>query len=576
MTQISESHWLPAHHDSYATLYTFSSCICTADLYGDGDYRLLVADLGTTTHGMKLKVFKGPSLQSEHTLVDLPTAVVAFHMDTCGPKAPAVAVASGPCIYVYKNMRPFYKFTLPTLPVHNAELEAWAQVKQGNVDVLALREALEAIRSETGLSNLTARSQRYLMLDEDELECFIALHRELPLKKQTVVTTLSTLKKSMSEEDALSCLVLGTENMNIYVLEPDAFTILAAMTVPSVPSFMDVAGLFDVEFHIVTACRDSCIYLIKRGQKAGKLCVELGCHAVDLRDLGGNIVVACMDDTLRCYSLKGKCLWKVVLQGQVVAMDAFAIRHLGLSLVAVTLSTCDVQMYHDSTLIDTIKTDDVIGAIKFGRFGREENALVMIGRGGGLSIKILKRNARLKASEGASATAQQVAKWSIPKKTKLFVDQTMRERQQFVSIHHTFQQDLQRLRLIAARSFVQALGSSAQPISSSSIDRIKLSAQVQGLGPTFMLRIQIQNTSSKETSKNLFLVLNCNSKIYSVQRSYIQVPFLVPGLMYEFDTQVRCVSESNIADIIKVFVAHVGNPVPIVTALVQMPMVDVI
>lgn len=51
---------------------------------------------------------------------------------------------------------------------------------------------------------------------------------------QTVVTALSAMKKSMAEEDAVSCLVLGTENQNVYVLEPDAFTILSAVCMPFV------------------------------------------------------------------------------------------------------------------------------------------------------------------------------------------------------------------------------------------------------------------------------------------------------------------------------------------------------
>lgn len=53
------SNWLHAHYDPLATLYTFSSCMCLADLHGDGDYKLIVADLGTGTHNMKLKVYKG-------------------------------------------------------------------------------------------------------------------------------------------------------------------------------------------------------------------------------------------------------------------------------------------------------------------------------------------------------------------------------------------------------------------------------------------------------------------------------------------------------------------------------------
>lgn len=55
----NNSKWLHAHYDPLATLYTFSSCMCLADLHGDGDYKLIVADLGTGTHNMKLKVYKG-------------------------------------------------------------------------------------------------------------------------------------------------------------------------------------------------------------------------------------------------------------------------------------------------------------------------------------------------------------------------------------------------------------------------------------------------------------------------------------------------------------------------------------
>jgi len=38
-------------------------------------------------------------------------------MDTTDPHTPAVAVASGSFVYVYKNLRPYFKFTLPNLEV---------------------------------------------------------------------------------------------------------------------------------------------------------------------------------------------------------------------------------------------------------------------------------------------------------------------------------------------------------------------------------------------------------------------------------------------------------------------------
>ncbi len=53
----------------------------------------------------------------ETPLLDLPTGVRTFYMDTTDPRTPAVAVASGSFVYVYKNLRPYFKFTLPSLEV---------------------------------------------------------------------------------------------------------------------------------------------------------------------------------------------------------------------------------------------------------------------------------------------------------------------------------------------------------------------------------------------------------------------------------------------------------------------------
>lgn len=48
--------------------------------------------------------------------------------------------------------------------------------------------------------------------------------------KQTVITCLGTLKKNLADDDAISCLVIGTESKAIYVLDPEAFTVLATVS----------------------------------------------------------------------------------------------------------------------------------------------------------------------------------------------------------------------------------------------------------------------------------------------------------------------------------------------------------
>ena len=77
MTAPSGDRWLEAHNDPLANIYTFSSCVALSDLRcryiynynylqpsitiyitiysGDGDYRLVVADLGTGDYNMKLR-----------------------------------------------------------------------------------------------------------------------------------------------------------------------------------------------------------------------------------------------------------------------------------------------------------------------------------------------------------------------------------------------------------------------------------------------------------------------------------------------------------------------------------------
>ena len=53
-------------------------------------------------------------------------------------------------------------------------------------------------------------------------QAFVDLHGGYPLKRQTVVTCITTLKKSHSDDTGVSCLVLGTESSSVYVLDPEA------------------------------------------------------------------------------------------------------------------------------------------------------------------------------------------------------------------------------------------------------------------------------------------------------------------------------------------------------------------
>lgn len=588
--------WLKAFHDRFAGFNTITPNICLADLFADGDTKLLIADMGAEWgKQMQLRVYKGTSLLSEHTLVDLPLAIVPFYMNLPGPKTPAIAVASGSSIYVYRNMRPFYKYTLPALKVADAELEAWASVLQDGADLNVFRDLLVNVLANG--ESLCAKSEHFLTTSTiQDAEAFVRQHAETPLRRQTVLTTLSTMKKSMHEEDALTCIVLGTENKDIYILEPDAFTVLTSMTVPAVPVMMDITGLFDVDYRILVACRDGCIYSVKRGQKMAKLCIELHSQAVGLcaRPTLGCVYVGCMDHSLRCYSTQGKGpnkyaqLWSVQLNRAIVAMQSVTIKSLGLELVAVCCDDANIYLYNERDVVDIIGTGDPVTAIRYGRFGREDNALVYVTRSGALTVKILRRNqtfdpiAATAATPHASSTNLVVAgqKFVVPKKTKLFVEQTMRERENASAMHRQFQLDFQRMRLIAARQYVETIQKAGAIQAAAATDgddratlpEVKLTARVQGLGPDFALVITLSCADDVARPPcDLLIAYSYDSSIYKLDRPYRRVPYLAPGLATSVSVRVTCISELAVSDSIKVIVVTFGSSAPLVTALISMP-----
>ncbi|GLD94596.1 hypothetical protein PINS_up003207 [Pythium insidiosum] len=100
------------------------------DVYGDGDSKLIVADADR-----RLKMYKGSSLFAEQAILGTPSALSYFYSDTARPRVPAIAVASSSFIYIYRNFRPHYKFTIPALEVNSEELRVWeslAKVQRGD------------------------------------------------------------------------------------------------------------------------------------------------------------------------------------------------------------------------------------------------------------------------------------------------------------------------------------------------------------------------------------------------------------------------------------------------------------
>jgi Bardet-Biedl syndrome 1 protein len=57
------------------------------------------------------------------------------HSDVTRPRIPAIAVASGSFIYIYRNFRPHYKFTVPAVEIDAQESKIWEALAKCSVEI---------------------------------------------------------------------------------------------------------------------------------------------------------------------------------------------------------------------------------------------------------------------------------------------------------------------------------------------------------------------------------------------------------------------------------------------------------
>jgi Bardet-Biedl syndrome 1 protein len=66
-------------------------------------------------------------------------------------------------------------------------------------------------------------------LNLDDGRRFVEVFKNVELKRQLTITCIAKMNKNSPDEDAINCLVVGTEQKLIYIIDSEAFTILATV-----------------------------------------------------------------------------------------------------------------------------------------------------------------------------------------------------------------------------------------------------------------------------------------------------------------------------------------------------------
>ncbi|KAK2589019.1 hypothetical protein KPH14_001862 [Odynerus spinipes] len=525
---LGTSRWLEAIWEPSAKIHTLPGGLDMLDVTGDGEARLVSTDLGSVNaNSAKIRVYKGSDQITEHNMVDAPCGVAGFYTENGEPRSAVLAAAAGSSVYIFKNMRPFFKYCLPHLEAHPKEREIWHKAGlEEEPNVMTLADDLDSLLKELGASTISPRTLKFLSMDTNLRVSFVEQYRRIPLVKNNAVTALGVIRRDSWNDPACSCLIVGTENGEILVLDPRAFTVMDKHLPKWPPVAFATTGLWAGDGRIIVIGRDGNIGTIRRGSPV-KLWEKLGAPAVAISVLTGDgAAVAVMDGTLIGFSKKGVRLWSINVPGIIMDMVSLPVPQSGLALLAVSTAGFGVRIYDGKHHVDTIKTMEPVSAIKYGRMGQEERTMAMVTVSGGLCVKILKRTADFSIRNAVSMAApfSGGAKFAIPKKTRLFVEQTIRERSEAKKIHNAFQQGFLRLRLIAAKSAVDLL----TDCENTGTDPISLEANVLGLGPNYRIQVLITNISDGLSDTGLFIV--SREENIEVNPRVVNLPLLPSGI----------------------------------------------
>jgi len=402
----------------------------------------------------------------------------------------------------------------------------------------------------------------------------VALSEGVPLVRHDLVTCMEVLKKNLDEPDACSMLVVGTEGGQVHILDPSGKAVAETHTLPSTPAFLATAGLKAVEYRIAAACRDGRIYTVKDGAVLPGA-IEAGATPCGMLRLGGGLdsqlVVSTLASTVHAYQPKGKRSYSIRLPEPATCLEALELRRTrSAKALLLGLASGELRLYSERHLVATLRLGEPITAMRFGSYGREEGSLLAVSASGALTVKMLQRKASLEAGESREAPPEQDVPLSVPKKTRLYIEQTQREREQAVEMHRAFQRDLCQLRLSTARAYVKLARSGRGPLSSAPGAKLRLAAQVRGMGPLFRIRLSLHNTGEDPVA-DVVVAFSLNPAVYRVRQPLLKLPALVPGVPVQLDGDVDCLQPAAGPGSVRVFVSSARSTLPLLSALVKLP-----
>ena len=259
-----------------------------------------------------------------------------------------------------------------------------------------------------------------------------------------------------------------------------------------------------------------------------------------------------------------------------------------------------VAMYNNKVQIHLLQFVESpsapITALKFGKYGREDCALIILNKTGSLNVKIMSRRTDMKRVESLHAKQrqnrcqiQQEIPLSLPPITQLYLDQELREKEGAVTMHQLWQREMVKFKVATNKQYINVLrkGNGGAAGSDLGQNQLMLHVQVIGIGPLFTLQIDIKNTHKTQCVRHLLVIIDFDGKFHEINRPLLRIPSLVPLLSYKYNVKIQNIDPNGNSKPVRIAICKDDAPsngigseaqkglFPVMTAIVDIPISDV-
>ncbi|CAD5217374.1 unnamed protein product [Bursaphelenchus xylophilus] len=571
----SQKRWLRALYEPLAGVQTTKSCITIGDVHSDGDYKLILVD--EKQPPPKMVLYFGLTPQTQTTLSDRPAAIVTFYSES--GQSPCIAVASGNGILIYRNMKPFYRFAVPQEFLHPPEIHIWEAAKHNEqMSVETLKEGLKECLKDVGMDCLTDITQQFMGQKSDSARQNLLERVRKGLEDLNFtnvrLTCMTTMKRNQQKPDGVDVLVAAAEMGGVYWVDTQAFTLLEKVKLKQAPDLISTLGLFDVEYRTFVVCREGDVVILKKSGKSG-----LTQHVFYLRNQPicmaysvNQLVFSTRDHRLMFYSIRGKCLNEIQLESPIHDIETFHYEPRQYKGVLVAIQN-EIRLYVEMFLVDVVKVDEAVSWLRFGKLGREEGVLLFGTASGGLYAKIFRRTATLEErAHVLGPPAAQNQKLNVPRRTKAFIDQSLRERDNPQRLHKIYQRDLFMLKYNTVKTFAALQSGETGLLPSRDVEPIDFNVELLGFGPIFKVIVNVAGNKELPSARRVITFIFDRNE-YTIKNNMIILPDVLPiGVRMKFSTHITCLyPEKQATSELKVLMIREKWKQPIFSSTVTLP-----